>query len=266
MRVVRTLAAAGVGSLLHHDEDTWHDWARSTINDTRSRGFLSYASRVIADLAEAGGWDAEYPRDVWRMRRLGYDGDRTLRFDGIPQPWLRDLAKRWVRWRLSTGLGLEAGGGRPVVALTRFAGFLSDIGVESIDPDQPAGAGTLSGQPAQRLHRCPTPRDPHRAAQPILRRCPPTPLGHRSSRRRDVLRRGLPQTRRTVASGTGRTGHDPARGSEQPRPIRRPCSPVDHDHLDALRATDHPMRCGYAAIVWSPTPKAHRICATSTAR
>jgi len=51
----------------------------------------------------------------------------------MPQPWLRHLAKRWVRWRLSTGLGLEAGGGRPVVALTRFAGFLADIGVESID-------------------------------------------------------------------------------------------------------------------------------------
>jgi integrase len=133
MRVVKALAAIGVGSLLNHDEDIWHDWARSTINDTRSRGFLSYASRVIADLAEAGGWDAEYPRDVWRMRRLGYDGDRTLRFGGIPQPWLRDLAKRWARWRLSTGLGLEAGGGRPVVVLTRFAGFLADIGVESID-------------------------------------------------------------------------------------------------------------------------------------
>ena len=104
-----------------------------TINDTRSRGFLGYASRVIADLAEAGGWEAEYPRDVWRMRRLGYDGDRTLRFIGIPQPWLRELTKRWVRWRLSTGLSLEAGGGRPVVVLTRFARFLADIGVERID-------------------------------------------------------------------------------------------------------------------------------------
>lgn len=133
MRVVKTLAAADVDSLLDHDEDNWHDEAQSMINDSRSRGFLSYACRVIADLAEAGGWEAEYPRDVWRMRRLGYDGDRTLRFTGIPQPWLRDLVKRWVRWRLSTGLGLEAGGGRPVVALTRFAGFLAGIGVESID-------------------------------------------------------------------------------------------------------------------------------------
>ncbi len=88
---------------------------------------------MIADLAKGGGWEAEYPRDVWRMRRLGYDGDRTLRFAGIPQPWLRDLAKRWVRWRLSTGLGLEAGGGRPVVVLTRFAQFLAAIGIESIE-------------------------------------------------------------------------------------------------------------------------------------
>ncbi|MDT5348896.1 MAG: hypothetical protein QOH91_2183 [Mycobacterium sp.] len=133
MRVVRALAAATVDSLLDHDEEVWHERTRLTINDTGSRGFLGYASRVIADLAEAGGWEAEYPRDVWRMRRLGYDGDRTLRFIGIPQPWLRELTKRWVRWRLSTGLSLEAGGGRPVVVLTRFARFLADIGVERID-------------------------------------------------------------------------------------------------------------------------------------
>ena len=103
MRVVRALAAATVDSLLDHDEEAWHERTRLTINDTRSRGFLGYASRVIADLAEAGGWEAEYPRDVWRMRRLGYDGDRTLRFIGIGQPWLREVTKRWGRWRLSTG-------------------------------------------------------------------------------------------------------------------------------------------------------------------
>ena len=133
MRVVRGLDAAKVGSLLDHDEDAWTERTRLTLNDTRSRGFLGYAYRAIADLAEAGGWEAEYPRDVWRMRRLGYDGDRTLRFTGIPQPWLRELTKRWVRWRLSTGLCLEAGGGRPVVVITRFARFLADIGIDRID-------------------------------------------------------------------------------------------------------------------------------------
>src|SRR4029077_2436324 len=88
MRVARALAAATVDSLLDHDEEAWQERTRLTINDTHSRGFLGYACRGIADLAEAGGWEAEYPRDVWRMRRLVYDGDRTLRFIGIPQPWL----------------------------------------------------------------------------------------------------------------------------------------------------------------------------------
>lgn len=133
MRAVRALVDADVGSLLDHDEDAWHERTRLPTNDSCARGFLGYACRVIADLAEAGGWEAEYPRDVWRMRRLGFAGNRTLRFGGIGQPWLRALTKRWVRWRLSTGLGLEAGGGRPVVVLTRFSGFLAGIGVEHID-------------------------------------------------------------------------------------------------------------------------------------
>ena len=52
------------------------------------------------------GWDAEYARDTWRLRRLGIEcEDRaTIRFGGIPQPWLKTLAKRWARWRLATGL------------------------------------------------------------------------------------------------------------------------------------------------------------------
>jgi integrase/ferredoxin len=131
-RVARALAEADVTSLLDHDEDAWGERTRLTLGDTRSRGFLCYAYRAVADLAEAGGWEAEYTREVWRMHRLGYPGRRTLRFTGIGQPWLRELAKRWVRWRLSAGLGLEAGA-RPVLAITRFARFLADVGVEGID-------------------------------------------------------------------------------------------------------------------------------------
>jgi hypothetical protein len=128
MRVVRFLADSPVTSLTDHDEDIWRQHGRSALNDSRSRGFLGYAYRKVADLAEAGGWEAEYPRDVWHLRRLGFDGERTLRFDGIPQPWLRELAKRWTRWRISSGLGLEAAI-RPVRAITRFARFLSVVGV-----------------------------------------------------------------------------------------------------------------------------------------
>ena len=198
MRVIRLLAQEPVTSLLDNDDDTWRVLGRTALNDSLSRSFLGYAYRQVADLAEAGGWEAEYPRDVWHMRRLGFDGDRTLRFTGIPQPWLRELAKRWVRWRLSTGLGLEAGGGRPVVAITRFARFLADIGDRADRPDRPAGAGTLPGRPEWRLRRRAATRHPHRAAQPLLRRDPPTPLGHSPSR---PMRCSSPRTIRNARNG-----------------------------------------------------------------
>lgn len=131
MRVVWLLADMPITSMTDHDEHAWRRHSRSAVRDSRTRGFLSYAYRVVADLAEAGGWEAEYPRDVWRMRRLGFEGGRTLRFDMIPQPWLRELAKRWTRWRLASGLGLEAAA-RPIRVLTRFAQFLDRTGVDAI--------------------------------------------------------------------------------------------------------------------------------------
>jgi len=132
-RVVRLLAASSVTSLLDHNEGTWLTIADGTVNDSLGRALLLYARRAVADLAETGGWEAEYPRDVWRMHRLGFDGHRTLQFDRITQPWLRELAKRWVRLRLSSGLGLEAGGARAVVAISRFSRFLAAVGVEHIE-------------------------------------------------------------------------------------------------------------------------------------
>ncbi len=92
---------------------------------------LAYAWRRVEDLADAGGWDAEYPREVWQLRRLGFSGNQTLRFDGIPQPWLSDLVKRWLRWRLGTGLGLEVAR-RGLSSLTRFAKFCDNINVPGL--------------------------------------------------------------------------------------------------------------------------------------
>jgi site-specific recombinase XerD len=81
-------------------------------------------------------WEREYGRDVWRLRELGID-TRTrasISFGEIPQPWLKDLAKRWARWRLATGLGAEsaASGTRAVI---RFGRFLAGpaAGVDRLD-------------------------------------------------------------------------------------------------------------------------------------
>lgn len=55
-------------------------------------------------------WEAEFPLDVWDVRKLGVAtrGRSMIRFHSITRPWLKDLAKRWARWRLSTGLSVDS--------------------------------------------------------------------------------------------------------------------------------------------------------------
>jgi site-specific recombinase XerD len=79
------------------------------------------------------GWDAEYDRDVWRLRELGIECDyrATIRFGDIPQPWLKILAKRWTRWRLATGLS-PASAEMGAKAIGRFGGFLAVTSVDSL--------------------------------------------------------------------------------------------------------------------------------------
>jgi len=127
MIVVRFLAASGASSLLERTENEWRkQFGRPR---TSAVALLVFARRQVTDLAEGGGWDAKYGRDTWQMHRIGWEGRRVLNFSGIPQPPLRGLAKRWIRWRLSTGLGPDAGAVRPLRALTRFAGFLDAAGI-----------------------------------------------------------------------------------------------------------------------------------------
>jgi integrase len=56
-------------------------------------------------------------------------------FDRIPQPWLRELAKRWTRWRLSASLTAETAG-RGVRVLARFGAFLASPAVGAGDIGQ----------------------------------------------------------------------------------------------------------------------------------
>jgi integrase len=123
-KMIRWLAGSAAASLLDRSEQAWRD-------DPPPSGagpvlaLLGYAHRTVTALAEGEGWDSEYPRDTWRLRRLGIESKvATLQFAGISQPWLKDLAKRWARWRLSTGIApVTCYSG--IKAVTRFAGFLA---------------------------------------------------------------------------------------------------------------------------------------------
>src|SRR5207247_1872590 len=119
-------------SLLDRPEDWWtarpvrrsqHGW----------RAFVLDARRRAEALAFGAGWETEYPRDTWRLRVAGIArGDAAIRFTGIPQPWLKDLAKRYARWQLSTGL-TAATAGAGALGVTRFATWLGSL------PEPPAG-------------------------------------------------------------------------------------------------------------------------------
>lgn len=72
-------------------------------------------------------WDLEYGKDVWQLRVLGIKDRQLARlsFEGIPQSWLRALAKRWARWRFASGLG-AASVSSGTRAITHFGTFLAD--------------------------------------------------------------------------------------------------------------------------------------------
>lgn len=128
MSMVRFLASSGASSLLGRTEQEWRDATGRQRGKTTA--LLAWSRRQVADLADGAGWDTEYPRDIWQLHRLGFEGRNVLDFSAIPQQELRDLAKRWIRWRLSTGLGVDSGGRRPLRFLTRLALFLQTRGIK----------------------------------------------------------------------------------------------------------------------------------------
>lgn len=130
-RLVSFLLEAGVSTLREGDEQSWREaHAASRRRDSNSRGLLVYAHQRVADLAAGSGWEVEYPREVWQLRRLGHPGNLTLDFAPIGQPWLREAAKRWTRQRLATGVGLEAVR-RGLTALTRLDGYLQRARIDA---------------------------------------------------------------------------------------------------------------------------------------
>jgi len=121
--------------LLAAEEEDWRRRVPAGADRSGQRAaLLAYARRQVAALAEGpGGWDREYPRDTWRLRRLGIDGGKyaTLQFGGISQPWLREPVKRWTRWRISAGLSVSACY-QGLRALRRFSAFCGQAAVQGM--------------------------------------------------------------------------------------------------------------------------------------
>ena len=54
----------------------WRQGGHPELKDPMARAFLTYADPQGRGPGREDGWEAEYRRDVWRMRRLGFPGDR----------------------------------------------------------------------------------------------------------------------------------------------------------------------------------------------
>ncbi|MDT5025637.1 MAG: hypothetical protein QOE61_2063, partial [Micromonosporaceae bacterium] len=134
--VINVTADSGVDSLLDWSESTWRTHSRfGAPGASQARALVVWASQQVENLHYGCGWEVEYPRDVWRLRHLGVTASHAhVRFDRIPQQWLRELAKRWLRLRLANGhsAGLVV---TCAAAVTRLGRFLAQprIGVERLD-------------------------------------------------------------------------------------------------------------------------------------
>jgi integrase len=124
---IRAAAASGVHSLLDWPEEQWLAYGLLARPGTaQARSLAIQARRQIEDLHYGRGWDVEYPRDLWRLRNLGITAPNAhIRFGAVPQPWLKDLAKRWARWQLSRGISTGQVC-RGTAAVARLGRFLAD--------------------------------------------------------------------------------------------------------------------------------------------
>jgi integrase len=129
-QVVDLLVSTTAESLLDYDFDGWVSALGSAgrAQISSAQGFLRYAWVKVDDLDTDADADAEYARDIWNARRLclpmgAGQGHYTVRFDGIPQLWLRASVKRWARYELSRGHAFATVRNQ-VNALRWFARFL----------------------------------------------------------------------------------------------------------------------------------------------
>ena len=126
------LAERQAASLLDHSAAFWHGRVGDRHGPASTlRAFIGYAIDCLTRLRDGTGRDSEYNCDVWRLARLGLPVTRRAVFDfrGIEPGWLRALIKRWLRWRISTGLALGQVR-KDFTALTRMARLATGLAAD----------------------------------------------------------------------------------------------------------------------------------------
>jgi integrase len=122
----------GVESLLDHGDRWWKHSAVGLRPELRglTLAFLRYARNELQQLRERESGEECWEWDTWPVERVDPDGrwahqpTRRIYFSDIEPPWLRALAKRWARWRLSAATKSPLSVSHTTSSLRRFCRWL----------------------------------------------------------------------------------------------------------------------------------------------
>ncbi|MCV7277866.1 tyrosine-type recombinase/integrase [Mycolicibacter arupensis] len=138
------LADTGIGSLLEPDEGQWPSPSRPRHGripkpvGVLQVGFFTFTIDELDRLRGQFGYEHEYARDVWRLRRLGVTGvprGWRLDFGQIEQDWLQTAVKQFLRWRHDIGHS-PSGMHRDLTVLTLLSSALTDCAGADAPPER----------------------------------------------------------------------------------------------------------------------------------
>lgn len=146
-RLVQGLQSHGVASILVDvDVDAWSKDLPKPV-----RRVLAVLRHVLEDFVAPPNPTTEFDRDVWRLGVMGHSGragaNGRLRFDGIPQPWLRHLIKRFMRWRIAIGRSYHS----PTATSQPCSGWPTP---SPTTPDPRPRCATSRARPSRSIWRC----------------------------------------------------------------------------------------------------------------
>jgi integrase len=134
-QVMRWLRDRPVDSLLIGSDAAWAHAAEERFG-ARGRGsplgWVRYCRRVLGRLRDERHGGEVWQWDTWPTERIDPDGRyahqpvRRIYFADIQPDWLRELAKRWARWRISTATKSPSSVALSTSSLRRFTTWLAD--------------------------------------------------------------------------------------------------------------------------------------------
>jgi integrase len=137
-QVTRWISALGVASVLERSEAFWTRSAserfRSTVR-ANPLGWVRYVRHQALNLRDREAGTGLWTLDTWSVDQLDVDGRyahqpvRRIYFSEIDPVWLRDLVKRWARWRINTATKSPASVSCSTSSIRRFCRFAEQEGV-----------------------------------------------------------------------------------------------------------------------------------------